>query len=122
MDVSAGRLCHLNENDGFGENVYIQCLLKACDMDKKDDRGAEKAFGNFGKRIDQFVDELHEASEKLQKEFQEKYEELKKSAEKVKEEVKSDDRWRDVEASLRKAGDELANAFRAAFSRRDKSS
>lgn len=89
-------------------------------MEEKGDSRAEKSFGNFGKKVDQFVDELHEASDRLEKEFRQKYEELKQSAEKVKDDVNNNERWKEVETALRKAGDELANAFRAAFSRRDK--
>lgn len=84
-------------------------------MENKDDGKAEKKFGNFGKKVDDFVTELNEASEKLEKEFREKYEELKQSAEKVKNEVKDRERWKEVESALKKAGDELGNAFRAAF-------
>ncbi len=90
-------------------------------MEPKDDDGkAEKTFGTFGKKVDQFMTELHEASDKLEHEFRNKYEELKQSAEKAKQEANSNERWKEVESALRKAGDELANAFRAAFSKRDK--
>lgn len=65
------------------------------------------------------MSELDEAGEKLRKEFQEKYEELKQAAEKLKKEAESKERWREVEASLKKAGDELAQAFKAAFSKRE---
>ena len=55
----------------------------------------------------------------MQKEFQAKYEELKVSAEKIKKEAENKDRWKEVEASLKKAGEELKNAFNAAFKKKD---
>lgn len=85
---------------------------------EKDEGKAEKAFKNFGKRVDEFMVELDDAGERLQREFQAKYEELKASAEKLKNEAENNDRWKEVEESLKKAGDELANAFKAAFKKR----
>jgi hypothetical protein len=87
-------------------------------METKDEGKSEKTFRNFGKRVDQFMAELNEAGEKLQKEFEEKYEELKVSAEKLKKEAENKDRWKEVENNLRKAGDELGKAFKAAFRER----
>ena len=66
--------------------------------------------------------DLNEASEKLQKEFKEKFEELKTTAEKIKKESENNERWKEVEDSLKKASDELGNAFRAAFKKRDEGS
>ena len=88
-------------------------------MDAKDEGKNEKTFKNFGKRVDEFVNELNEAGDKLQKEFQEKYEELKVAAEKMKKEAESKERWKEVEASLKKAGEELKNAFNAAFKKKE---
>jgi hypothetical protein len=79
----------------------------------------EKKFKNFGKRVDDFMMDLNEASERLQKEFREKFEELKLTAEKIKKESENNERWKDVEDSLKKASDELGNAFKAAFKKRD---
>lgn len=75
----------------------------------------DKSFKTFGQRVDQFLNELNEAGEKLHKEFEEKFEELKESAEKLKKEAESKERWREVESSLKRAADELSNAFKAAF-------
>jgi hypothetical protein len=87
---------------------------------EKDDQGPnEKAFNNFGKKVDDFMAELNEAGDRLQKEFNAKYEELKQSAERLKRETSHKDRWKDVEDSLKRAGDELGNAFKAAFKKRD---
>ncbi len=79
----------------------------------------EKRFENFGKRVDKFVDELDEASVRLQKEFTERFEELKVSAEKLKKEAENSDRWKEVEASLKRAGEELGKAVKAAFKKRE---
>lgn len=79
----------------------------------------EKRFENFGKRVDKFVDELDEASVRLQKEFTERFEELKVSAEKLRKEAESNERWKEVEASLKRAGEELSKAVKAAFKKRE---
>jgi hypothetical protein len=88
-------------------------------MESQEEGKAEKTFKNFGKKIDGFVQEFQEAAEKLEKEFREKYEELKVAAEKVKKEAENKERWQEVEASLKKASDEVANAFKAAVKKRD---
>jgi len=79
----------------------------------------EKTFQSFGKKVDNFMVELNEAGERLQKEFNEKYEELKVSAEKLKKESENKERWEDVEKSLKNASDELGKAFKAAFKKRE---
>jgi cell division septum initiation protein DivIVA len=89
-------------------------------MESKQEGNAEKVFKNFGQKVDQFLEELDDAGVRLKKEFEEKYQELKKSAEKLKEETKSKERWKEVEENLRKAGDELGNAFKSAFGKREK--
>jgi hypothetical protein len=92
--------------------------LNTTTMEENQEGRSEKAFKNFGKKVDGFMAEFHEASEKLQKEFEEKFEELKISAEKLKKEAESNERWKEVEESLKKAGEELSKAFKAAFSKR----
>jgi phosphoglycerate-specific signal transduction histidine kinase len=87
-------------------------------MESGQQRKADDSFGNFGKKVDAFIAEVNEAGGKLQKEFQQKFEELKESAEKLKKEAENNERWKEVETSLRKAGEELGNAFKTAFSRR----
>ncbi len=87
-------------------------------MESRDEGKSEKAFRAFGQKVDEFVKELNEASEKIRKEFEEKYEELKESAEKLKREAGNKDRWEQAETSLKKAADELAKAFKAAFGKR----
>ena len=89
-------------------------------MENKEDSGkAEKLFKNFGKKVDQFMVELNEAGDRLSKEFEGRYEELKDSAEKLQKEAKNKERWKEVEQSLKKAGEELNRAVKAAFKKRN---
>jgi len=88
-------------------------------MESQDEGQTEKKFKHFGKKVDGFIEEFHEATEKLEQEFKQKLEELKDSAEKLKKEAENNERWQEVESSLKKAGDELANAFRAAFKKKN---
>jgi hypothetical protein len=87
-------------------------------METSNEGKAEKKFKNFGKKVDDFLSELDEASERLQKEFKEKFEDLKVTADKIKNESENNERWKEVEQSLKKASDELGNAFKAAFKKR----
>lgn len=89
-------------------------------MENTEDQGkAENAFKNFGKRIDEFVVELNEAGERLQKEFKDRLDELKDSASKLEDQVKDKERWKEVQESLKKAGEEFSNAFKAAFKKKE---
>lgn len=91
-------------------------------MAKKQEEGkAEKLFQNFGKKVDAFLEELDEAGGKLNKEFEGRFQELKKSAEQLKKEAKNKERWKEVEKSLKKAGEELERAFKAAFKKKSES-
>jgi hypothetical protein len=88
-------------------------------MDTKDEEGkTEKKFKSFGQKVDDFMLELNEAGEKLQKEFEEKFDELKESAERLKKEAENKERWKEVESGLKKAADEFNRAFKAAFRKR----
>ena len=87
-------------------------------METKDEGKNEKSFKTFGKKVDEFLEELNEAGGKLQQEFEEKFEELKITAEKLKKEAESKERWKEVEMNLKKAADELSSAFKAAFKKR----
>lgn len=85
-------------------------------MENQEDSGkAENLFKNFGKKVDAFMSELNEAGTRLNKEFESRFEELKDSAEKLKKEAQNKERWKEVEDSLKKAGDELNRAVKAAF-------
>lgn len=90
-------------------------------METKEEGNAEKTFKTFGKKVDNFVEEFNEATERLEKEFKAKYEELKQSAEKLKNEAENKERWKEVELSLKKAGEQMKNAFNAAFKNRSNS-
>ena len=76
---------------------------------------SEKFFRDFGKKMDQFMGELKEAGDRAEVEFKQKFEELKNAGEKLKNEAGNKERWKEVEASLKKAGQELEAAFKAAF-------
>lgn len=88
-------------------------------MEPKEEGKAEKKFKNFGKRVDDFLVEFNEASERLRQEFEVKLEELKVSAENFRKEAENNERWKEVEETLKKAGDELGNAFKAAFKKKN---
>lgn len=79
---------------------------------------AEDTFSQFGKKVDSFVAELNEASDRLRKEFKGRVQELKKSASKAREQARDKKRWKEVEDSLRKAADELKKAAKAAFKKK----
>lgn len=84
-------------------------------METNDTGKAEKFFKEFGKKMDQFMVELKEAGTRVETDMQDRYEELKVAAEKLKKEAESKERWKEVEASLKKAGEELNNAVKSAF-------
>jgi hypothetical protein len=89
-------------------------------MENTEQQGkAEKAFKNFGKRLDDFMVEVNEAGDNLQKELKSRFEELKESAEELKKQAKDKERWKEVEASLKKAGEQLNNAVKAAFTKKE---
>src|SRR5882762_3600791 len=81
---------------------------------------SEKFFRDFGRKMDQFLGELREAGDRAEVDLKQKFEELKKAAEKLKKEVGDKERWKEVEAGLKKAGQELEAAFKAAFSNKKK--
>jgi hypothetical protein len=89
-------------------------------MEENKEGTSEKTFKNFGKKVDGFVGELNEASERLAKEFQSKLDELKVAAEKFKNDAENKERWKEVESSLKKAGEEFGNAFKAAFAKKER--
>lgn len=84
-------------------------------METNQEGKAESFFKDFGKKLDQFMVEAKDASIRVEADLQKKYEELKVAAEKFKKEAENKERWKEVEASLKKAGDELNNAFKSAF-------
>jgi len=88
-------------------------------MEENKDSSAEKFFKDFGKKMDQFAQELKEAGSRAEVDLQKKYEEVKAAAQKLKVEAQKKERWQEVEASLKKAGEELENAFKAAFKKKE---
>lgn len=88
-------------------------------MEKDEEGKAEKILKDFGKRLDQFYGEAREASTRVEADLRKKYEELKDSAEKLKSEAGNKDRWKEVEVRLKKAGEELENALKAAFKKKN---
>jgi len=75
----------------------------------------ESFFKDFGKKLDQFLVEAKDASVRVEADLQKKYEELKVAAEKISKDVDNKEKWKEVEASLKKAGEELNNALKSAF-------
>ena len=87
-------------------------------MEDPNEGKAEKFFKEFGKKMDQFTSELKEAGGRAEVDLQKKYDELKAAAQKLKAEAGKKERWQEVEASLKKAGEELENAVKAAFKKK----
>lgn len=85
-----------------------------------DEGKGEKFFKEFGKKIDQFVVELRDASDRMEVDFKKRFEDLKKSGEKLKSEMRDKEKWKEVEVNLKKAGKDLENAFKAAFRKNQK--
>ncbi len=79
---------------------------------------AEKFLKDFGKKLDAFYGEAKDASTRVEADLRKKYEELKVAADKIKADTKDKERWKEVEVSLKKAGEELENALRAAFKKK----
>lgn len=92
-------------------------------MGRKPEGKAEKAFKNIGKKIDELLADLRDASTHAEGEYSDRIDELKRSGEKLKEEFgnfkdKHQDRIDEVEANLKKAGEDLKNAFTSAFKKK----
>jgi hypothetical protein len=87
-------------------------------MEENQEGKSEKAFKSFGKKVDNFVGELHEAGGRLEQEFRLKFEELKEAAEKLKKQAENEERWKEVDSSLKKAGEEFGNAIKAIFDKK----
>ncbi|HEY5822998.1 MAG TPA: hypothetical protein VIT44_01450 [Cyclobacteriaceae bacterium] len=88
-------------------------------MKTNEEGNAEKFFKDFGKKLDQFFVEAKDASTRVEADLQKKYEELKVAAEKLKKEAENKERWKEVETSLKKAGQELESAFKSAFKKKE---
>ena len=87
-------------------------------METNDEGKAEKFFKDFGKRLDQFYGEAKQAGTQVEGDLRKKYEELKVAAEKMRNDSSNKERWKEVEESLKKAGQELEKAAKAAFKKK----
>ena len=88
-------------------------------MEENQEGKSEKFFKDFGKKVDQFLSEAKEASDRLEGDLRKKYEELKVSAEQLRKEAANKDRWKEVEDGLKRAGEELEKTVKAAFKKRE---
>jgi hypothetical protein len=91
-------------------------------MEEKQEGKAEKFFKDFGKKLDNFVAEVKDAGARAEVDAQKKYEELKDAAARFKREAQNKDRWKEVEDGLKKAGEEMERAMKAAFKKREEKS
>ena len=80
---------------------------------------AEKLFRDFGKKLDHFFSEAKVAGKRAEGDLKKTFDDLKASAEKMKNNPETKERWKEVEASLKKAGQELENAVKAAFKKKN---
>lgn len=87
-------------------------------MEANEEGKGEKFFKEFGKKLDQFLVEAKDAGSRMETDFQQKFDELKIAAERFKNEAENKERWKEVEASLKKAGEELERAFKTAFKKK----
>lgn len=88
-------------------------------MEEKQEGKAEKFFKDFGKKLDNFVAEVKDAGNRAEADAQKKYEELKEAAARFKREAQNKERWKEVEDGLKKAGEEMERAMKAAFKKRE---
>jgi phosphoglycerate-specific signal transduction histidine kinase len=88
-------------------------------METNQEGKAEKFFKDFGKKLDQFLAEAKDASTRVETDLKKKYEELKIAGEKLKNDVENKERWKEVETSLKRAGEELEKAAKAAFKKKE---
>jgi len=88
-------------------------------MEEKQEGKAEKFLKEFGKKLDGFIVELKDAGNRAETDAQKKYNELKEAAARFKKEAQNKDRWKEVEDGLKKAGDEMERAMKAAFKKRE---
>lgn len=88
-------------------------------METNQEGKSEKFFRDLGKRIDQFIVELKQAGNRVETDAQKKYDELKDAAARFKKEAENKDRWKEVEDSMTRAGNEMEKAFKAAFKKRE---
>lgn len=93
-------------------------------MGRKPEGSAEKMFKRLGKRIDELVKDIEGATDRAKEEYADRFEELKRNKETLKNEFgdfkeRNKDRWEEVETSFERAGQEIKNAFKAAFKKKE---
>ncbi len=88
-------------------------------MEANQEGKAEKFFKDFGKKLDQFLVEAKDAGTRVESDLKKKYEELKVAGEKLKNDVENKERWKEGEVSLKRAGEELEKAAKAAFKKKE---
>lgn len=88
-------------------------------METNEPGNAEKFFTEFGKKFDQFMDELKDASNRLEADLKKKYEELKQAADRISKDAKNKQKWKDMEADLKRAGKEMEEALKSAFKKKN---
>lgn len=88
-------------------------------MEEDKEGKAEKFLKDFGKKLDKILLDVRDAGNRMETDAQKKYDELKEAAERLKREAKNKDRWKEVEESLTKAGEELERTLKAAFKKRE---
>lgn len=92
-------------------------------MVNREEGKAEKMFKEIGIKIDSLIHDLDKAADQAKEDYSDQIGELKRNAEKLKTEFydfqdKYKDRWDEVEANLKKAGNDLKSAFKAAFKKK----
>ncbi|MTI20200.1 hypothetical protein E1176_04135 [Fulvivirga sp. RKSG066] len=85
---------------------------------------AERMFKQFGKKIDQLLKDLDQATDKAKEDYADRFEELKRNKESLKKEFgefreKNKGRWDELDKGFEKAGREIKDAFSKAFSSKD---
>ncbi len=88
-------------------------------MENNQEGKAEAFFKDFGKKLDQFFVEAKDAGTRAEADLRRKYDELKVSAERLKNDAGNKERWKEVEVSLKRAGEELEKAVKAAFKKKE---
>ncbi len=91
-------------------------------MGRKPEGKAEKSFKNLGKKLDRLIEELKDYKEKFKDEYSDQIDELKRNRETLEKEIrdfKDSDRWDVVEEKMEKAANEIRDAFKTAFKKKD---
>jgi hypothetical protein len=88
-------------------------------METNEPGNTEKFFTEFGKKFDQFMIELKDASNRMESDLKKRYEELRQAAERISKEARDKQKWKDIEADLKRAGKEMEEALKSAFKKKN---